>query len=225
MSTSHVFGNQRTKEVHRQTVSALKMIHSENLVPFGSINEALQEGYNGCGHCLAKYNDCRWSLESAPKSDVINEQIIDEENLIVGFSVTERRETWDVVIMGAGLIGLLPLKKLSISKRNRRLLKRSHSRKGEHCGSDRRAETINANHISIKFGGEGFLESITIARHQKNNLYAPWAKQNVKVVMLNAPHSFHWRGDNHQKGLIDRMEEILGISYNSKENVFPKKLE
>jgi len=219
-----LIGNKKSKEVHHPECFCLKLIKNENIVVFNSLDEALQEKYNGCGHCLPEYNNYQWSINTTPKTQVITDEIIEEENLSVGFSVTKQQELWDIVILGAGPIGLSALKEaLNIKKGLGHQLSILVIEKGHCCGSDRRAETINSTDALDKIWGKGFLENITVTRHQKNTLYSPWAKQQMEVTMLEAPHSFHWRGNKHQKGLIDSMEQILGINYTtqSKEpNIF-----
>lgn len=50
-----VYGNKRTKELHTLQCHFARLIRKRNLVPFETIQEALAQGYNGCGHCLPEH--------------------------------------------------------------------------------------------------------------------------------------------------------------------------
>ncbi|HKJ69979.1 MAG TPA: hypothetical protein VKA68_18655, partial [bacterium] len=209
-----IIGNRNTREFHDGNCFCLRMAYQEHLIPFASVQEALQEGYNGCGHCMKQYDGASWTIYTVPKSPAISESMIEQENLTVGFSTTEHHEPWDVVIIGAGPIGLSAAKiALNLKEKYRHEMSVLVLEKAEHCGADRRAETVNSNHTMDRLWGDGFLHSLEIARHQKNVFYAPYAKFTRTVRMIEAPYSFHWRGENGHSGLIDSMEERLGIHY------------
>lgn len=206
-------GNNRSKEIHLPSCFCLRQINKGNIVPFNSLQEALQEGYNGCGHCLTEYNNYSWTPTSPLQESIISPEKIQHEKLITGFSITKKNEPWDILILGAGPTGLSALKEaLNIKEEFGHSLNILVIEKENKCGADRRAETINSTKTLDEIWGEGFLNNITIDRHQKNVLYAPHAKHSATVTMIEAPHSFHWRGDNNHPGLIDSMENILALN-------------
>ncbi len=48
-------GNKRSKELHKDSCWCVKRMSKKNRMSFATINEALQLGYDGCGHCLKRY--------------------------------------------------------------------------------------------------------------------------------------------------------------------------
>lgn len=53
---NYYLGNRRSKELHRPNCRWVKLAASSNLVYFDEIDEALQQGYNGCWYCLNQYD-------------------------------------------------------------------------------------------------------------------------------------------------------------------------
>jgi flavin-dependent dehydrogenase len=188
----------------------------QNIIEFDSPEAGLQNGYNGCGHCMPRSNYpgtpyVPSQVHSLPALQINNEQ------LNTGFSITGQNEPWDVVIIGAGPIGLTAAK--LAQQWNLRYIVLEQ---GNECGGERRAETVNSNLTFNRIWGEGFLESISVARHFKNMLYSPYAKYAQQVIITEAPHSFHWKNnDQEHPGLIDKMVEVLkrkdfNVSFNVK---------
>lgn len=56
LDESYVYGNKRTKELHKARCQFVQQMNLKNMVPFESIREALKKGYNGCHFCLDEHD-------------------------------------------------------------------------------------------------------------------------------------------------------------------------
>ena len=209
----NVIGNKNSKELHLPYCPYLKMAKPENLIEFDSIKAGLQKGYNGCGHCLRQFDNYVLNVSASIGGYAISECITEEEGFDRDFSVNIENEPWDLVIIGAGPVGLSSAKLALDLKLSVIVLEKTNV-----CGSDKRAETVNSNITMDSIWGEGFLKDISIGRHACNRFYSPYCDKWEEVIMIEAPHSFHWRGQGEEKGLMDSMEAVL----NRYENNFIK---
>lgn len=62
-------GNKRSKELHKDSCWCVKRMSKKNQMSFATINEALQLGYDGCGHCLKPYQGISAKGESKNRLD------------------------------------------------------------------------------------------------------------------------------------------------------------
>jgi len=113
--------------------------------------------------------------------------------------VQEEKKEWDVVIIGGGPIGLSAAK-LAVDKG----LKTIVLEKGNTCGFEVRAETVSPDPIITKIWDSDFLDdNLIISFQNKVVIHSPENRKQDEVVMVESPHSYHWRS------MIDKMHTIL----------------
>ena len=52
----NIIGNLETKEMHKLSCPWVQIIDENNKCKIGSVRDGLKKGFDGCGHCLAKYS-------------------------------------------------------------------------------------------------------------------------------------------------------------------------
>ena len=55
-SEDYVFGNPRSRELHRVGCPFWPLLLPEHKIPFLTVEDGLRHGYNGCRFCLSRYD-------------------------------------------------------------------------------------------------------------------------------------------------------------------------
>jgi hypothetical protein len=69
IANSNIIGNSRTMEFHVSDCYCLKLLKPKNRVAFSRFQEAVDNGYDPCGHCFVSLSNVR-DISRAPSTTV-----------------------------------------------------------------------------------------------------------------------------------------------------------
>lgn len=179
-------GNKRTKEVHISDCRYVNEIRFKRY--FTSVEEALNNGYDGCGHCLKNtrfYNP-----------PIFRPPVLSSGEPVWGKTYAEDQTPWDLVVVGGGPIGLSTAKCAGD-----KMLKVLVLEKENTCGPRPRAESVDQDPVIEAIWGKGFMKYVN---HCSDTiLHSPEGRQCAQVHMNEMTGNFDWRV------MIEDMVKIL----------------